>query len=267
MKIMQMAIYCHTMKKATVLASICISLASHATAEVTEGVLEKGPTYSALFSASPESGDLIGYAFKNQSPVGRNILQNCLPGMLCTIAKSTTRPMQNASALKFADQPAGWMEITMARNVSISPVVFGYEKTLKTRHGMASIREEDNTLLFRGKPTKPAVEGNSGLSIIANYEVGNTDVLLLQSTGGTACPALYRFVSIGPSSLDVSPEFGTCSDIIYPTFNARTGVTMAMLGFVGPFEPAAAQKRAAMTKTIYQWSPRGQLTVNGKPVR
>jgi hypothetical protein len=31
-----------------------------AAAETVEGVLEKGATYSALFSASPESGDLIG---------------------------------------------------------------------------------------------------------------------------------------------------------------------------------------------------------------
>ena len=30
-----------------------------------------GTPYSALFSASPESGDLIGYAFKNDSAAGK----------------------------------------------------------------------------------------------------------------------------------------------------------------------------------------------------
>ena len=255
------------MKKTIPAALVAICLASTAAAGVTEGVLKKGPIYSALFSASPESGDLIGFAFKNQSAVGKAILQNCLPGMLCKIEKSATRPMNDTSALQFADQPAGWMEITIARDAGMAPVVFGYEKMLKTRQGMVSVREEDNALLFRSKPVEPAIEGNSGLSIVANYEIGQNDVLLLQSTGGTGCPALFRFVNVGPGGLRTSPEFGTCSDIIYPTFDPKTGVTVAMVGFRGPFEPAAEQRKAAMTKTVYRWSIQGQLVENHKPVR
>jgi hypothetical protein len=259
-------------KKTTAVALVALCLASLATAEVTEGVLEKGSVYSALFSASPESGDLIGFAFKTQSTVGRAILQNCLPGLLCKIEKSATRPVSDALSdtlgQKFSTQPAGWIEITQARNIGMAPVVFGYEKTLKTRHGMVSVREEDNTLSLKGKPIKPAIEGNSGLDIVANYEMGATDVLLLQSSGGTACPALFRFVNINPGGvLRVSPEFGTCSDIIYPTFDPKVGVTVAMVGFSGPFEPIADRKKAAMTKAVYTWSVQGQLSENGKPVR
>ncbi|HRL98887.1 MAG TPA: hypothetical protein PLE22_05525 [Acidovorax sp.] len=260
------------MKKTTAVALATLCLVRLASAEVTQGVLEKGPAYSALFSASPESGDLIGFTFKTQSAVGRAILQNCLPGLLCKIEKSATRPVSDALSdtlgQKFAAQPAGWIEIIQARDIGMAPVVFGYEKTLKTRYGMVSVREEDNTLLFKGKPIKPAIEGNSGLDIVANYEMGATDVLLLQSSGGTACPALFRFVNISPGGvLRVAPEFGTCSDIIYPTFDSKVGVTVAMVGFRGPFEPAAEQKKAAMSKTVYRWNAQGQLRDNGKPVR
>lgn len=133
---------------------------------------------------------------------------------------------------------------------------------------MVSVREEDNTLLLKGKPIKPAIEGNSGLDIVANYELGAIDVLLLQSSGGTACPALFRFVNISPGGvLRVSPEFGTCSDIIYPTFDSKVGVTVAMVGFRGPFEPIADRKKAAMTKAVYRWNVQGPLSENGKPVR
>lgn len=255
-------------KKTTAVTLVTLCLASLATAEVTEGVLEKGPAYSALFSASPESGDLIGFAFKTQSTVGRAILQSCLPGMRCKIEKSATRPVSDTLGQKFSTQPAGWIEITQARNIGMAPVVFGYEKTLKTRHGMVSVREEDNTLLFKGKPIKPAIEGNSGLDIVANYEMGATDVLLLQSSGGTACPALFRFVNIGPGGvLRVSPEFGTCSDILYPTFDSKVGVTVAMVGFAGPFESAAAQTKAGMSKAVYRWDGKRTLLENGRAVR
>jgi hypothetical protein len=249
MKLRRLATDRLTMKKTTAVALATLCLASLATAEVTQGVLEKGPAYSALFSASPESGDLIGFAFKTQSTVGRAILQTCLPGLLCKIEKSATRPVSDALSdtlgQKFATQPAGWIEITQARNIGMAPVVFGYEKTLKTRHGMVSVREEDNTLSFKGKPIRPAIEGNSGLDIVANYEMGATDVLLLQSSGGTACPAQFRFINISPGGvLRVSPEFGTCSDIIYPTFDPKVGVTVAMVGFRGPFEPACGAKES-----------------------
>ena len=226
-----------------------------AAAETVQGVLEKSAPYSALFSVSSESGDLIGYPFKNQSPVGKAILGNCLPGMLCTIGKAATRNMDNTEALKFADQPSGWLEITQAKDVGMETVVFGYEKKAKTRYGMVSVREEDNLLLFKGKPVTPAIEGNSGLSIVADYQVGQSDVLLLQDAGGSACPAMFRFITVNAAGLRASPEFGSCSDIIYPSMDAKSGaITVAMIG------------SKAMTKTVFQYS-NGQVMLNGKIVR
>lgn len=226
-----------------------------AAAETVQGVLEKSAPYSALFGVSTESGDLIGYPFKNQSPVGKAILGNCLPGMLCTIGKAATRNMDNTEALKFADQPSGWLEITQAKDVGMETAVFGYEKKAKTRYGMVSVREEDNLLLFKGKPVTPAIEGNSGLSIVADYQVGQSDVLLLQDAGGSACPAMFRFITVNAAGLRASPEFGSCSDIIYPSMDAKSGaITVAMIG------------SKAMTKTVFRFVS-GQLTENGRQVK
>lgn len=252
-------------------ALLCLALCAgtFTTAQATqaaEGVLEKGAPYSALFSASPESGDLIGYAFKNESAAGRAILKNCLPGLFCKIEKSTMRDMDDAPPLKTANEPMGWIEVTAAKNPQMEPVVFGYEKTMKTRYGVLSVREEGNALLFKGKPVIPAIEGNSSLSIVASYELGKNDVFLLQNTGGASCPALYRFVTINAAGLRATPEFGTCSDIIYPTSDLKDSVMVAMVGFSGPFEPAAEQRKAAMTKTVYRWNAHGSLSENGKPV-
>lgn len=255
------------MKKTAALFLLAACAWTFAAAETVEGVLEKSAPYSALFSASPESGDLIGYPFKNQSAVGKAVLANCLPGMLCKIGKATTRNMDETAALKFADSPSGWLEITQARDIGMETVVFGYDKQAKTRFGLVSVREDDMRLLFKGKPVTPAIEGNSSLSIVAHYEIGTSDVLLLQNTGGTACPALFHFITVSAAGVRVTPEFGTCSDIIYPTFNEKTGVTVAIVGFSGSSEPAAQQKKAAMTKTIYRLQPNGQLTENGKPAR
>jgi hypothetical protein len=246
------------MKKLISVALLVCSLgAVQAQAETTEGVLEKGPSYSALFSVSPESGDLVGYAFKNQSPVGKSILQRCLPGMLCRIQTSSQRSMGDTSALKFADHPSAWLEITQARGVQMAAVVQGYDSSVKTRHGTVSVRAQDHVLLFRGKPVVPVIEGNSGMSIVASYEQGQAAVLLMQNTGGSACPAVFRVLTVAAGGVRMTPEFGTCSDIIYPSFDAKTGLKISMVRMgEGP-----------LAKTVYQWSPDGRLTENGQPVR
>ena len=242
------------MKKTSAIFLLAACAWTFAAAETVEGVLEKSAPYSALFSASPESGDLIGYPFKNQSAVGKAILSNCLPGMLCKIGNGATRNMDGTAALKFADSPSGWLEITQAQDVGMETVVFGYEKKVKTRFGVVSVREDDNLLLFKGKPVAPAIEGNSSLSIVAHYEMGQSDVLLLQNTGGTACPALFRFITVSAAGLRTTPEFGTCSDIIYPSSDSKGSITVSMIGV------------KAMTKTIFQYS-NGQVMQGGKAVK
>ncbi len=255
------------MKKTSALFLLAACAWTFAAAETVEGVLEKSAPYSALFSASPESGDLIGHPFKNQTAVGKTILSNCLPGLLCKIGKATTRNMDDTAALKFADNPSGWLEITQARDVGMETVVFGYEKKVKTRFGVVSVREDDNLLLFKGKPVAPAIEGNNSLSIVANYEMGQSDVLLLQDTGGTACPALFRFITVSAAGLRATPEFGTCSGIIYPSMDSKTAtITITTNGFRGPFEPEVDKQKAYMTKTVFRFA-KGQVTENGKPLK
>lgn len=254
------------MKKTSALFLLAACAWTFAAAETVEGVLEKSAPYSALFSASPESGDLIGYPFKNQSAIGKAILANCLPGMLCKIGKAATRNMDDTAALKFADSPSGWLEITQARDIGMETVVFGYDKQAKTRFGLVSVREDDMRLLFKGKPVTPAIEGNSSLSIVAQYEMGANDVLLLQNSGGTGCPALFHFITVNAAGLRATPEFGTCSDIIYPSLDEKTAtVTVAMPGFMGPAQSEAEQQKAHMTKTVFRFV-NGRVTENGKRV-
>ncbi len=256
------------MKTHAILLSLALSTGAVATthaAEVAEGVLEKGSTYSALLSASPESGDLIGYAFKNDSAAGKAILKSCLPGLFCKISKSTLRAMNSAPPLKTTPEPSGWIEVTAARSAVMETTVFGYDKTAKSRYGVLSVREDDNTLLFKGKPVQPKIEGNNSLSIVASYELGKNDVFLLQNTGGTACPALFTFVTVNAAGLKATPEFGTCSDIIYPTSDLKDSVTVAMVGSSGPFEPTFEKQKAATQTTVYKYF-KGQLWKNEKPL-
>lgn len=255
------------MKKKIFLGLMVCFAWTYAAAESVEGVLEKGSPYSALFTFSPESGDMIGYAFKNQSRAGKSILENCLPGMFCKIEKAGTRDIENTEALNFADSPSGWYEITSSKNVYMESAVHGYEKTAKTRYGTVSVRESDKVLLYKGKPVSPEIQGNSSLSIVASYEAGKNDILLLQDTGGTACPALFRFVTLSPKGLSTTPEFGTCSDIVYPTMNSETAtITITTNGFRGPFEPEADKRKAYMTKTVFRFA-NGRVTENGKPIK
>lgn len=233
--------------------AFCLSVHTHAAAESIDGVLEQSGAYSALFTASPESGDLIGYPFKNNSPVGKTILANCLPGLVCKIGKATTREMQDPSALKFNDQPMGWMEITRAANVNMVSGIGSYEKSFKTRYGALTINDDTRTLQFKGKPVLPNVEGNNSLSIIATYELGKNDVVLLQSNGGTACPAQYIFITISTAGVRATPEFGTCSDIIHVTSDLKNSVKVVMIGTTGPFEPSAARRKAGMSKAVFRY--------------
>ena len=233
--------------KTTACIAICIASYTHAYAEVVDGVLEQSGANTALFSVSSGSGDLIGYTFKSNSSVGKSILANCLPGLVCKIGKATTRPMQDPSALKFKDQPSGWIEITQASEVGMVSAITNYAKAVKTRFGALTVGADKTSLRFNGKPVLPEVQGNNSLSIVADFQLSNTDVVLVQNNGGTACAATYHFITISKTGLRATPEFGTCSDIIYPTNDSKTSVTVVMLGIGG------------RTKAVYRYVD-GRLT-------
>ena len=98
--------------------------------------------------------------------------------------------------------------------------------------------------------TAEAVQGNAALHIVAHYEQEDQDIVLLQDTGGALCPALYRFATLTPKGIAVTPEFGTCSDIASVTFGETPDGTprplVTMNGFFGPFEPETERQRAHM---------------------
>lgn len=227
-------------------------------AESIQGVLEQSGSYSALFAASPESGDLIGYPFKNDSPVGKAILAKCLPGLVCNIGKAATREMRNTSALTFKDQPMGWMEITRASNAGMVSAINNYEKSVKTRFGTLAVAADNVSLQMDGKPVLPGVAGNNSLSIVASYELGNADAVLVQNTGGSSCTAMYSFITLTKTSLRATTEFGTCSDIIRVTSDLKGAVTVVMVGFSGPVESAKERGKAGMTKTVFRYA-NGQI--------
>ena len=85
------------------------------------------------------------------------------------------------------------------------------------QNGWTQMRSKLLALLGRTPAPPPAatqtepVQGNAALQIVAHFELEGQDIVLLQDTGGTACPALYRFATLTPQGIAVTREFGTCS--------------------------------------------------------
>ena len=252
--------------KTIIVALLAASICGIANAESIEGIMENGSTYSSIFTVSDESGDLIGYAFKNQTAAGKNILGNCVSGMPCKIVNAKTREFNGDVESQFNYHPSGWIEIIAAKNVQVTSAASDYKDKVKTRFGLVSFNEDTRTLYYKGKEISPPIEGNNGLSIVNSYELGNNDVLLLLNDGGSACPAQYRFLTISAKGINATPEFGTCSDIIYPVSDLKTNITVSMIGYMGEGEPKAAQKKAAMTKYVYRFA-NGIVTENGKVIK
>lgn len=97
-----------------------------------------------------------------------------------------------------------------------------------------------------------AVAGNQALAIVAGYQIGDADVVLLQNTGGAGCPALLRFVTVAAGQTHTTREFGTCSDLarIAPGADGES-LIVTMRGFAGPFEDEAVQARAAASTASF----------------
>lgn len=82
----------------------------------------------------------------------------------------------------------------------------------KTVQGNLSIN--DNILFLNNKQINPKIEGDFSLSIEKNlpFKNGNA-VLIMNNSGGTACPVNFRILLITPDSFKQSSEFGNCSDL------------------------------------------------------
>jgi hypothetical protein len=136
--------------------------------------------------------------------------------------------------------------------------------TITTRFGALTVNDA-GMLLFKGTPVQPTIEANNSLSLSEPYQIGAADVVLVTDNGGTACPALYYFVTVTKSGAKVTPSFGSCSDLVKIK---RTGasISVSMPGYQGPFESKRAQSRAARERHVFIYHA-GVVTENGKPVK
>ena len=74
-----------------------------------------------------------------------------------------------------------------------------------TRFGALSVSEA-GVLLFQSVPVRPTIEANNSLDLSQPYQIGASDVVLVTDNGGTACPALYYFVTVTTSGVRVTPS-------------------------------------------------------------
>lgn len=242
-------------------------VASPAPSAEFSAILETQGPYSALFRVSPESGDLVGHVFRTDSVVGRRILEGCLVGMPCVLDSVRTRAFDSAAGfgLGFADQPVGWREITAAEGVRVGSAIEDYRSEVVTRYGVVAADRENLTLLWRGKPLWPA--GSGSFSVVRHVSSwGQGELLLVQNTGGSACPALYRWIEVSQRGVRASPEFGTCSDLAYPFLEespqGQPRAVVRMVEHVGPLGAEALRRKAGRTRVEFVFSE-GQLTQNG----
>jgi len=99
---------------------------------------------------------------------------------------------------------------------------------LETRYGHLTTNEHAQ-LILNGRLVKPAIQANSSLSIKESYRIGEDHVVLIENIGGSACPALFNFVSIRANGAQSYPTFGTCSDI-YQAERSGDSVVVTMQG-------------------------------------
>jgi len=100
-------------------------------------------------------------------------------------------------------------------------------ETISTRFGQLKTDEYDIDLSYKGKSI---AQGNNSISLIKKFQIGDSDVLLMQNNGGTACPALYLFVTITASGAKVSEEFGSCNEVSN-TAQEGEAINVTMPGF------------------------------------
>lgn len=95
-------------------------------------------------------------------------------------------------------------------------------------HALKHINIGDHEVTISGEPYEEKVFVNSGLvydnadgdralNIKAQFEMGGGDTLVFfleTLSGGTACPAMYRFIFVeSDGQVSITDSFGTCSDL------------------------------------------------------
>jgi uncharacterized protein YecT (DUF1311 family) len=100
-------------------------------------------------------------------------------------------------------------------------------QVVTTPFGKVSI-SSSHSLLLDDREINPAITGDFGLILDTPIPFGDRYAILVTSlSGGTACPAMYRWLLLTKSGHVVSKEFGTCSDMAQPSMRGgRLTVTM-----------------------------------------
>lgn len=117
-----------------------------------------------------------------------------------------------------------------------------HETNIPTRFGTLKI-DHKYELLYNNYSLTPEIRGNSSLSVIDVYTLEDSDAVLIQNNGGSACPAVFYFITTSDEGVKATTEFGTCTDIIDVKQEQNT-IFVAMHGFRGPFEPLRGKLKA-----------------------
>ena len=96
--------------------------------------------------------------------------------------------------------------------IGFSAHSYASEVSGETIRGKLTVRER--VLFLNDEMVLPKIEGDMSLRIKKNiaYKSGNA-ILLMNNSGGTACPSGYIWLLVLPNSISQTPEFGTCSDL------------------------------------------------------
>jgi hypothetical protein len=153
-----------------------------------------------------------------------------------------------------------------------------------------SYASEDNNLTVRGGKLTVVGESGSGeqklmlngkklrdgdghsLSFEQKFTVGEKDVvLIINNSGGTACPVQYFFVSVSPQgNAKLSPEFGTCSDLAKPNQSGlKIAITMPKMSGTGNAKyvyenDTVFENGRAIKDTALPSAENGEVIINGR---
>ncbi|MCE2578747.1 hypothetical protein NO263_09125 [Gluconacetobacter entanii] len=128
-----------------------------------------------------------------------------------------------------------------------------------TRFGDADT--SSGMLSIAGQQTLPRAAGNGSLFVEKIGQVGDTDFLLLTSTGNALCPASYSIVRVDSSGIAIPTAFfGNCND--HHEVQIVHGQDIAV---IQP-EFTSSEADTPRTITVYSNSTR-RLAENGTPLR
>lgn len=159
--------------------------------------------------------------------------------------------------------------VMMLLMLSISPV---FAERIQTRFGELSATEDmlsEAILLLNSQTIQPTVKSNNHFSFIKVFQIGTTDIVLLQDNGGTGCYAQYRFITLSSDDITVSPTFGSCSDLVKTRQN-RQQIIVTMPVFRTYEEwlqmSKVERRRLEAQEAVYIYG-NGIVYKNGRPIK